>query len=370
VLFFCLPACVAYAQQGQAFTGRVADATGAVVPKATVTAHNMDTGVDNTTTTTETGAYTILYVIPGRYTVSARMAGFETAAHTGITLQVDQVATVNFTLKVGRVQDTVTVTADVLLDIGKADNGEVVENTRVTELPLVGGDPTTLSYLAAGVLNNNYQGNVKPFNNTQANVSVNGGGNGGMALMMDGVSNSTAPLFGQGNANTAYVPPVSAVEEFKIVTNPYDAQYGLMAGAVEDITLKTGKNKLHGSVYENARRTWADANSWKNDYALAHLAPGADRSGLRVATMKWDQYGAELDGPVYVPKFYNGHDKTFFTLLPTSSRIFRRTTGASVWWPVALVDIRSPRARTASRWTHIRSSRQWTTTGRAPRART
>jgi hypothetical protein len=135
----------------QEFTGRISDSTGAMLPKATVIAHNMDTGVDITVVSTATGDYTIPYLKPGRYTVSALANGFEKEARTGIILEVGQTAAVNFTLNVGSTTQTVTVDGDSLLNM-RADLGEVVENTRVTELPLVARDPNMLSILNAGVV--------------------------------------------------------------------------------------------------------------------------------------------------------------------------------------------------------------------------
>lgn len=302
------------AQQVQEFTGRVTDPSGAVIPKAAVTAHNVDTGVDTRTTTTSTGDYTIPYLIPGQYTISAIAPGFQTGMRTGLTLQVDQVATVNFALKVGATSETVTVDADTLLDSTKADNGEVVENTRVTELPLNGRDPGMLAILSPGTVWTGSPQWQRPFDDTQQNLSVNGGGSGNVALMLNGVPNSSSPINNSGGAKISYVPPVDSVEEFKIVTNPYDAQYGLMAGGVEDVTLKTGTNKLHGSVYEYWRRTWLDANTWQNDWYISHAAPGTNISQFKTPPMKWDQYGVEVNGPVYVPKLYHGRDKSFFAI--------------------------------------------------------
>jgi hypothetical protein len=104
---------------------------------------------------------------------------------------------------------------------------------------------------------------------------------------------------------------VDSVQEFKIVTNAYDAQYGRAAGGAMDVTLKSGTNHIHGDVYEFARRTWLDANTWQNDWLLAQ---GKSPSLYSTPRMKWDQYGAELDGPVVLPKIYNGRDKSFFVL--------------------------------------------------------
>jgi len=302
----------------QEFTGRVTDPTGAVLPKAAVTAHNVDTNVNTKAVSTKSGDYTIPYLKAGNYTVSVEVKGFETEVHTGITLNVDETATVNFALKVGSSSETVTVNSDPLIDFGKADAGEVVENTRVTELPLNGRDPGMLSLLTAGVnWNQNNTQYQRPFDDTQDNLAINGGGSGNTELMLDGVSNEASSIksigSNSGNAHIAYVPPVDSVQEFKIVTNAYDAQFGHNSGGVEDVILKSGTNKIHGDVYEYARRTFLDANTWQNDYKITNALPGTNVSSFSTQKHKLDQYGFELDGPVVIPKLYNGRDKSFFT---------------------------------------------------------
>lgn len=314
-LFFLAAACSLSAQQ---FTGRVTDKTGAVIPKVTVTAHNVDTNVDITATTNETGSYTIPFLKAGNYTVIAECKGFKKATHEGINLQVSQISVVNFALNVGNATETVTVVGDTMLDRGKADIGEVVENDRVTELPLNGRDPMMLSVMVAGVQTSatgtGYT--TRPFDDTQKYTSVNGGGTGNVALLLDGMDNSTAPInitggTTEGLARTGYTTPIDSVQEFKMVTSPYDSQYGLMAGGVEDVILKSGTNKLHGDMYEFARRTFLDANTWQNKY---YLSKGGSASSYKRPESKWDQYGFELDGPVNIPKLYNGKNKTFFTI--------------------------------------------------------
>lgn len=300
--------------QAQVFTGRVTDATGAAIAGVTVVAHNQDTGVNTPTVTTATGDYTIPYLIPGHYSMSVKAAGFETAEHTGIVLQLAQTATVNFSLSVGSVTQTVTVNSNTLLDVGKADTGEDIETTRVTELPLDGGDPGMLTTLSAGVV---WTGSLqwqRPFDDTQMNTSINGGQAGYIALMMDGVANSSSPINNVGQSLISYVPPVDTVQEFKIITNPYDAQYGLMAGGVEDVDLKSGTNTLHGTIYDNARRTFLDANTWSDDWYIGTATPGTNLAPYATPQMSWNQYGAELDGPIYLPRVYNGHNKSFFTI--------------------------------------------------------
>ena len=154
----------------------------------------------------------------------------------------------------------------------------------------------------------------RPFDDTQANTSINGGGSGNVELMLDGVSNEAASTNNTGNAHIAYVPPVDSVQEFKIVTNAYDARYGRNSGGVEDVILKSGTNKIHGDIYEYARRQWLDANTWQNDYKIANALPGSNIRPYLTQKHKLDQYGFELDGPIVIPKVYNGRDKSFFTV--------------------------------------------------------
>jgi hypothetical protein len=290
---------------GQEFTGRVSDPSGAAVPKARITVHNLLTNDVISTQTNETGVYTVPYLNPGQYSVRASAVGFDTLVKNNITLEVGKTGVVDFVLKIGSVATTVTVEANVALDMGKADRGEVVENTRVTELPLNGRDPEMLTILNAGVTWTGSPQWQRPFDSTQSNTSINGGGNGNNVLQIDGVSNDS----GNGNGIVGYVPPVDAVQEFKIITNPYDAQYGRGQGGVEDVTLKSGTNKLHGDVYEFARRSWLDADTWRNDWVNGQN-PGSSPKGQH----KLDQYGAELDGPVVLPHLYNGRDKSFFVV--------------------------------------------------------
>ncbi len=298
--------------QNATFTGHVTDSSGALVAKAQVTIHNQETGVNVKTITSGVGDYTVPYLRPGTYTVSAKAEGFKIIVKTDITLQVAQTAVIDFSLQVGDATQTITVKADnALLDRGKADRGEIVENARVTELPLNGRDPDMLSILNAGAV---WSGQIKyqrPFDDTMENLSINGGGAGQNELMMDGMSNEVGGTNNHSNSHIAYVAPVDSVQEFKIITNPYDAQYGRAAGGVVDMTLKSGTNKIHGDAYEFARRTFLDANSWQNNWLASTTGNTAEYAR---AQHKLDQYGAELDGPVVLPKLYSGRDKTFFLL--------------------------------------------------------
>jgi len=305
LLGLLLPASYMAAQE---FTGRVSDQSGAAVTKAVITVRNLQTNVEEGTETNSTGAYTVPYLKPGEYSVTASAPGFAPLIKNNITLEVGKTGVVNFDLKVGEASASITVEADVSLDMGKADRGEVVENTRVTELPLNGRDPGMLALLSAGVVWGNSQNNSqyqRPFDSTATSLMINGGGQGNNELLLDGITNDS----GNGNSVSAYIPPVDSVQEFKILTNPYDAQYGRAQGGIIDVILKSGTNKYHGAAYEFARRSWLDADTWQNDYLNAKQSHSATKG-----QHKLDQLGAEVGGPVVLPKLYNGKDKTFFLL--------------------------------------------------------
>lgn len=306
--FFCISlfaglVLVAPAAAAQEFAGRVTDSSGAVIPKATVTVTNQGTAVVLTTLTTGSGDYNVPYLKPGKYTVSVLANGFTQEKKTDITLQVGQTAVINFDLKPGTENQTVTVVADQSLLAGRGDVGEVIENRRVTELPLTAGNAMQLAALSAGAslyVDPRYQ---RPFDDLQADLSINGGGTGNSAVMLDGVSNEAAKgdAYNGTNGQIGYIPPAQSVAEFKIITNPYDAQYGRSSGGVIDMTLKSGTNTYHGAAYEFHRENALDANTWVANY-----------SGIQKLGGGRDQWGGEMDGPLVIPKIYNGHDKTFF----------------------------------------------------------
>jgi hypothetical protein len=279
-------------------TGRVTDPNGLVVPGATVTATNSQTGEVAVGVTTTDGVYTIPFLRPGIYTMSAELAGFRKVSQPNVQLEVGQTAAVNFQLQLGEVAEMVSVTAESpVLETSKADRGLVIDNDRVNELPLNARNPFMLSYLAPGITYNGPAIYQRPFDNGAiADWSINGGQNRNNEFLLDGAPNNSI----QGGNNIAYVPPVDSVQEFKIVTNSYDAQYGRTAGGVVNVSLKSGTNTFHGTAYEFARRKELDSNEYffkvKN---------------LDKPDHKLDQYGFQMDGPVRLPG-YDGRNKTFF----------------------------------------------------------
>lgn len=280
-------------------TGRVVDASNLPVPGVTIQVKNAGTNEVATAITDDQGNYTVPMLRPGTYTISTEMPGFKKFTQEGVVLNVGQTATINISMEIGTVAEQVTVVGDApLLETAKADRGGVIDNTRVEQFPLNARNPFMLSMLIAGV---NYNGNIiyqRPFDNGAiAEWTINGSQTRGNEFLLDGAPNNSQA----GGNNIAYVPPVDSVQEFKIQTNSYDAQYGKTSGGIVNVSLKSGTNDLHGTIYEFARRNGWDANSFQNN------ARGAPRSGHFL-----DQYGGQVGGPVYLPKLYNGRDKTFF----------------------------------------------------------
>src|SRR5687767_11518014 len=257
----CLVGVPAWSQEFRAtVTGRVTDAGGLAVPGVTVSAINTQTNEVASAVTSAEGLYTLPFLRPGIYAISAELAGFRKHTQDRVQLEVGQTLAVNITLQIGQMTETVTVSAETpLLETSKADRGMVIDNQRVTELPLNARNPFMLSYLSPGITYNGPAIYQRPFDNGAiADWSINGGQNRNNEFLLDGAPNNSI----QGGNNIAYVPPVDAVQEFKIVTNSYDAQYGRTAGGVINVSLKSGTNDLHGTIYEFARRKAFDSNEY------------------------------------------------------------------------------------------------------------
>jgi hypothetical protein len=286
-------------------TGRITDPEGLAVPGVTVTALNEATKDITTAVTNRTGNYTISYLRPGMYVIKAELQGF-VSPQARQELVVGQTLTLNLQMKLGMVTETVIVEA-AAIEMSKADRGMVIANTMVNELPLNARNPFMLSTLAPGVT---YNGGIyyRPFDNGAiGDWSINGGTNRNNEFLLDGAPNNSIQ---QGTNMVAYVPPVDSVQEFKIMTNTYDAQYGRSSGGTVNVSLKSGTNTLHGAGYEYARRFWLDANTYLNGQkgvAKYIVDANGDKTGHYV-----DQFGFQLDGPVRIPGLYNGKDRTFF----------------------------------------------------------
>jgi hypothetical protein len=272
--------------------GQVVDTSGAALPGATVTVRNQETGEVGTAVTNGEGNYTLPFLRPGLYSVAVEMSGFQKFTHADMRLEVSQVAVINAKLGVGGLTESVNVSAEApLLETSNANRGTVIDQARIAELPLQSRSPMALATLVAGVNYNAQAIYLRPFDNgALADWSMNGGQNRNNEFLLDGAPNNA----NQGGNNIAYVPPAEAVQEFKVSTNTYDAQYGRTAGGVINMSLKSGTNSFHGVAYDFMRRKPLAANSFLLN---SRSAPKTDQY--------IDQYGFSVDGPIW-------KNKTFF----------------------------------------------------------
>jgi Carboxypeptidase regulatory-like domain/TonB dependent receptor/TonB-dependent Receptor Plug Domain len=271
--------------------GQILDTSKAALPGATVTVQNTETNELATATTNAEGNFSLPFLRPGSYTLTVELTGFQKYTRTGMRLQVNETATLNVELGVG-LTENVNVTAESpLLETSNASRGTVIDSARIAELPLQSRSPMALAVLVAGVTYNAQAVYLRPFDNgALADWSMNGGSNRNNEFLLDGAPNNA----NQSGNNIAYVPPAEAVQEMKISTNSYDAQYGRTAGGVVNMSLKSGTNSFHGVGYDFMRRKALAANSFLLN---SRNAPKTDQY--------IDQYGFSVDGPMF-------KNKTFF----------------------------------------------------------
>ncbi len=283
--------------------GRVVDGSGAVVPNVNVKATNESTGTSATGRTNESGNYVIPYLLPGMYSVQAELAGFKKSIRTGIQVRVNDSVGLEIALQPGDVSERVDVTAEApLLETNSASVGQVVDQRRLTELPVVGGNAFQLVQLAPGVMNTTdlrVRNTSAP--NSTSQIATDGNATYSNEFSIDGVPNVRSAPF-EGNSNqVAYVPPATAVSEFKVQTVTYDASLGHTPGAVINVATLSGTNSLHGEVHEFVRNRAFDAPSFFQN-----------RAGQTLPVYQYNRYGASAGGPVWLPKLYNGKNRTFW----------------------------------------------------------
>ena len=292
---------VALGQESRStLSGTITDSSGSAIVHAQIQITNPETGLTQNTTSNDVGQYHLLFVNPGTYRLTVQMSGFRTIARE-IQLTLGEAATLDFSMEVGSQTETVTVAAQApLLDAEKADRGTVIDQKNLASLPILARVPNMMATLVPGVIWTapNYN-SLAPFSNGAfSSFSINGSISPSADFQLDGAPND---MIYQAAHSVAYVPPVDAVEEFKVVTGAYDAQYGRNGGGVVSVALKSGTNRFHGSAYEFLKRTFLDSNTFANN------ANGGAKN-----YDKLDEWGGTLGGPVWIPKVYKGTDKTFF----------------------------------------------------------
>jgi hypothetical protein len=290
----------AFSQTLGQITGRITDSSGAAVAGANVTLANTATNSVRNTLTTDDGDYTFPSVPPGVYNVKAGHPGFKVAEAGNLQVQVQQTVRQDLTLEVGQVSESVEVSASAdLLQTENLAMGTVVENKMVTELPLSGRNYLSLVALSSNVdtLSPSAGQAGSRQGGDRASQSISAAGQRIMFdyYTLDGVNN-TDPDF-----NTyVTLPSIDAIQEFKVQTGIYPAEFGHQATQINVVT-KSGGNSYHGALFDFIRNDKFDAVP----YAFGTVHPVK-------SPFKWNDYGFELDGPVRIPKIFNGRNRLFF----------------------------------------------------------
>src|ERR1700730_6728199 len=274
--------------------GTIKDASGATVPQAKITVTEVDKGTSLITSTGSSGDYVASPLPIGRYSVKVAMNGFKTAVTEAIEVQVQQRAVVDITLQVGAVAEQVTVTnVAPLLETETSELGQVIDNRRVVNLPLNGRNFAQLAQLSAGVA----PSEPGARNAGSYGFSSNGGRSYQNNILLDGIDNNSNLTDLLNNTSYVIQPSVDALQEFKVQTNAYSAEFGRGNGAILNASIKSGSNQFHGDVYEFLRNDKLDGRNYFDRVRPAY---------------QQNQLGATLGGPIIIPHLYDGRNRTFF----------------------------------------------------------
>ena len=288
VLAAAAPPALAQESRGS-ISGTVKDNSGGALPGVTVTATKKDTNQATSAVTNEAGSFNLLFLQPGMYAVTAELSGFKKTIRDNVEVRVNDRMGIDLSMEIGGIEETVTVTAESpLLETRSASQGQVIDEKRISLLPLSDGNPFILARLAPGMA---YTGDLKfsrPFDNAGTTNVVADGAPGVNEFTLDG-----SPNMASGN-RVAFVPPSDAVQEFKVESATFDAQQGHTAGATINVAIKSGTNNFRGTGYFFYR----DDSLSTNEYLL-------EKAGKPKSKMDYTRWGATLGGPII-------KNKTFF----------------------------------------------------------
>src|SRR6267154_1547763 len=319
-IFVLVTASTALSQSDRGtIAGTVEDSSGGAVANASVTATDTATGATYTSTTGPTGGYRLYDLRVGVYGVSVSAPSFKTVDKTGVVVQINSVSSLDFSLQLGDVKETLTVVADAPgLQTESSEIGTVVTAKQIEELPLALNSTGQSHLRSAESFVFLTPATAGPGTNTDAPSSgiflskLAGGQNLGTEVILDGASIAHADL---GPSFDENAPSVEAINEFKVTTSTIPAEFGRTSGGVESFTTKSGANAFHGTAFDILRNDKMDANSWTNNFNKAPKPRDHQ-----------NDFGGSLGGPVWIPKLYNGHGRSFFFF---SWEQYRKNEGTS-----------------------------------------
>jgi hypothetical protein len=310
ILFFALLVvlpCIAWGQGYGSISGVVSDPSGAVVPRATITATEVGTKTVTTGISNSEGQYNILDLRPGLYAIAAEAPGFKKLLQPDVRLEVAGRITLDLHLQVGATSETVSVTAQApLLRTEDAQTGEVIDTTMINNLPQLDRNALELVQLSGNVQGSGLStnggspigGNPATGNTSPGDLAIAGGRTGELEYAVDGQNINSGR--GHDVENTA-IPTMESVAEFKVITGGLSAEYGRSSGGIVEVVSRGGTNQLHGEGFEFFRNNMLNANSWLQNATGGESTP-----------YKQNIYGGYIGGPVVLPKIYNGRNRTFW----------------------------------------------------------
>jgi hypothetical protein len=302
------PGRVVSAQNAQGtIVGHITDPSGAVVAGAKVTVKNLTSGIVNTGVANSSGDYEVPALDPGPYSVTAEASGFAQAQALNVTLEVQQTLRQDFKLTVGSVSSTVEVTASTqMLHTDDTTIGQVLEAETIQNLPIVGRDFTNLMLTNVGTTveigGDEADWSYHGLNNEYISVSSNGVQAGSTSYSVDGIADADYEF-----STPINIPNELAISEFKMMSGMYGAEYGTGVTSV-NVDIKSGTNRLHGAGYESLEANWLEPN---NQYQAAVNSATGSTTSLS-PPFHQNQFGGTLGGPLWIPKVYDGRNKTFW----------------------------------------------------------
>ncbi len=302
----------AFAQDFRAsLTGLVTDPAGAVVPGARVSATNVSTNATSVAESNERGRYSIAFLIPGKYTVEVNAPGFKKSLREQIELQISVRVGLDISLELGAASEKVTVSSQIsLLDTETASRGGIVDNDLLLNVPNPGRNIYQLAFAMPGVHKpSTSQGTAFSLDGlANSRTAINGAATGiagtesNTDILIDGTSDA------KGDRQVIMIPALESVQEFRVLTNIFDAQYGRTGGGIITTTTKSGTNEFHGSLFERYYDDRLNANSWSNN-----------RNRIARPERVQHNYGFQTNGPVWIPKLFDGRNRLFYMVSFDSS---------------------------------------------------
>lgn len=336
---FCLFSPLAFAQSTNAtISGGVTDPTGRFIPNAQIEVANDATGVVYSTKTNSAGIYVIPVLPPGRYHVQVSKPGFKTIIKPNVVLYVQSAMSLNFSLPVGAASESITVNgSSSLLNTTDPSVSTVIDRKFVKNIPLNGRSFQDLISLTPGVINQSPQYYQTQIVGGGGDFSVNGQRTQSNYYTVDGVTANISSGNGGGVGNAATggtlgattalgttqtLVPVDALQEFRVQSSTYSAEYGHAPGGQFSLVTRSGTNRPHGSIFEYLRNNYFDANDWFNDHY-----------GEPTPALRQSDFGGSFGGPVLLPKIYNGVDRTFFFVAYEGLRLTQPTAASIEYVP-------------------------------------